>query len=277
MRLDLGKNTKIMGIVNITPDSFSHDGCITHKKNPTENALTLAKKLIRNGADIIDIGGESSRPGSKRISPQEEIKRVVPAIQKLAKSIKTPISIDTYKPSVAKHALDAGASLVNNIKGTQIERSLLKMVAKYDAAIVLMHMRGTPRTMQKNVRYLDLMREILNSFQKSVEKCLEFGIKSDKIIIDPGIGFGKTVENNLEIIHHLGTLRALNQPILVGTSRKSFIGKTLKKDVGKRLMGSAACVCASILCGVHIVRVHDVKQMHDIVKMSDAILNKTIT
>lgn len=262
-----------MGIINITPDSFSHDGCIRPHSNFTDKAVLLARRLIKEGAEIIDIGGESSRPGSKRISDQTEIKRVIPAIKKLARRLKVPISVDTYKATVAQHALDAGASIINNIKGVQSEKALLKMVRNYGACIVLMHMKGTPRTMQKRVHYSDLMNEIFASLQKSIENCLEFGIKSDRIIIDPGIGFGKTLENNLEIIDRLDELKALNQPILIGTSRKSFIGKTLQKDVDKRLMGSVATVCASILKGVHIVRVHDVKQMLDIVKMSDAIIN----
>lgn len=275
-RIDLGKITKVMGIINVTPDSFSHDGCLSGK-NYTSKAVALGKKFIREGADILDVGGESSRPGSCKISIEEEIKRVVPAIKKLSKITKVPISIDTYKSSVAKQALDAGANIVNNIKGVTCEKNLLAMVKRYNAAIILMHIRGTPRTMQKKISYHDLMKEIIASLQKSIEKCLEIGIKSDKIIIDPGIGFGKTVENNLEILNRLADLSKLNHPILIGTSRKSFIGKTLEKNIDQRLMGTAATVCAGILRGAHIVRVHDVKKIKDTVKMMDAIINQNIT
>jgi len=266
-----------MGIINITPDSFSNDGCISRGTDPTKKAVALARKFVKDGADILDVGGESSRPGSTKIEASVEIKRVIPTIKRLSPSLKIPISIDTYKPIVAKHALDAGASIVNNIKGTHPEKSLLKMVSRYNAAIVLMHMKGTPRTMQRKVKYKDVITEIIESLRKSIEICLEFGIKSDKIIIDPGIGFGKTVENNLEIINSLERFKDLNQPILLGTSRKSFIGKTLQKDTTDRLLGTGASVCAGIIKGAHIVRIHDVKEMGDIIKMSDAILNQKIS
>jgi len=271
-RLNLDSKTKIMGIINVTPDSFSQDGCLANGKSGTDSAVKLAKKFVRQGADILDIGGESTRPGSKKVSPDEEIKRVIPIIKRLADSTKIPLSVDTYKPKVAKAALDAGASIVNNIKGIKSEKNLLKMVRDYDAAIVLMHIQGTPKTMQKNVHYKNLIHEIFDSLRNSIEKCLEFGIKSDKIIIDPGIGFGKGVEDNLEIINRLSEFKELNQPILVGTSRKSFIGKVLGREVHNRKLGTAATVCASILRGAHIVRVHDVASIKETVTMTDAIL-----
>jgi len=262
-----------MGVVNVTPDSFSHDGCLSRTGGP-KYALSLAQKHIRDGADIIDIGGESSRPGALRITAKEEINRVIPTIQALVKKTTVPISIDTYKPLVAKAALDAGASIVNNIMGTNNPNdNLLKMIKKYDAAVVLMHMRGTPQTMQRNIHYHDLINEIISAFGKSIEKCLEIGIKSDKIILDPGIGFGKTVEHNLEILNRLDDFGALERPLLIGTSRKSFIGKVLNREVGNRLLGTAATVTTSITRGAHIVRVHDVKAMKEIVLMTDAILN----
>jgi len=263
-----------MGVINITPDSFSADGLIKSKTNSTRRALSLAQKFITQGADIIDVGGESTRPGSKRISIKEEIARVIPAIAQLAKKIKAPISIDTYKPLVAKRALDAGAVIVNNIMGTNPDRRLLKMVRDYDASIVLMHMRGTPRTMQKNIHYNNLITEIRNSLRNSVEKCLEMGIKSDRIIIDPGIGFAKTIQHNLEIINRLNEFHALKTPILIGPSRKSFIGRILDADVSNRLLGTMAAVSASILRGAHIVRVHDVKKTKEVVTITDAIINQ---
>ena len=273
-KLEFGQKTCIMGIVNLTPDSFSKDGCLS-KKHDKGYAIRLAKKMIRQGANIIDIGGESSRPGAKSISVADERRRVIPTIKELVKTAKIPISVDTYKSSVAKEALDTGATIVNNIKGIRAEKSLLKMVRDYNAAIVLMHIQNTPRNMQKNVHYRNFLSEIASSLQKSIEKCLEIGIKSDRIIIDPGIGFGKTVENNLEIINRLPEFDKLKKPILIGTSRKSFLGKVLDSDVGHRLLGTAASVSAGIMRGAHIVRVHDVKEIVETVKVTDAILNES--
>lgn len=272
--LDLGPKTRIMGIVNVTPDSFSHDGQYStgfnHKK-----AVRYARQLVRQGADILDIGGESTRPGAKRVAIKEELNRVIPVIEALAGKINIPISIDTYKPAVARAALKAGASLVNTIKGCSPDTQLLKTVQDYDAAIILMHMQGVPQTMQKNIVYSDLMGEIFQSLKKSAEKCLENGIKSDKIVIDPGIGFGKTVRHNLMIINRLNVLKALNYPLLIGTSRKSFIGKILNKEVHRRLTGTIASISASVINGAHIVRVHDVAAVKEAVTLTDAIIHET--
>jgi len=265
-----------MGIVNVTPDSFSRDGCL-NKRRGKEHANWLARKHIRDGADIIDVGGESTRPGAQYISVKEEINRVVPVIQVLAKKTKIPVSVDTYKAMVAKAALDAGASIINNIMGTKPDESLLKMVKKYDAAIVLMHIRGTPKTMQKNIQYNNLLDDIIASLQKSIEKCLEIGIKSDKIILDPGIGFGKTVDHNLKILNRLKDFKALKFPLLIGTSRKSFIGTVLSREVNHRLIGTIATVTTGILNGAHIVRVHDTKAIKDTVLMTDAVMNEHAT
>ncbi|HBR15508.1 MAG TPA: dihydropteroate synthase [Candidatus Omnitrophica bacterium] len=276
--LVVGSQTRIMGIVNTTPDSFSGDGCCVLPRNTKEaqaRAVALARKLIKEGADMIDIGGESTRPGARKISAQEEIRRVIPTVQRLAQRVKVPISVDTYKAAVARHALDAGASIINNIMGVKAEKSLLKMIRNYGAAVILMHIQGTPRTMQKEFSYQNLMAEICLSLRNAIENCLDIGIKSDKIVIDPGIGFGKNVENNLEILHRLRELVTLNQPVLIGTSRKSFIGKILNKDIGHRLTGTVATVCAGIFNGAHIVRVHDVKAVKEAVTMTDAILNFT--
>ena len=270
--LQLGRRTYIMGILNMTPDSFSGDGCFTSSPKAFNRALRLARRFVREGADIIDVGGESSRPGSRKISAHEELRRVIPAIRALARTIKIPISVDTYKPLVARHALEEGASIVNNIMGTKMEKSFLRMVRQYDAAIVLMHMRGTPRTMQRNVRYKNVISEIIDSLKKSMENCLEIGIKSDKIIVDPGIGFAKTAEHNLEIIKHLRQFTVLKRPLLIGVSRKSFIGKVLEKDVSQRLYGSLATACVSIFNGAHIIRAHDVGPTKEAAMMTDTIL-----
>lgn len=259
-----------MGIINMTPDSFSGDGDLK-----VENALKLAMRQIRDGADILDIGGESSRPGAVRIAEKEEIRRIMPLVTHLARLSKVPISVDTYKPEVALAALDAGAGIINNIRGTTTDKKLLKLIKKYDAAIVLMHMRGTPRTMQKRTRYKDLMAEIVRELATSVENCLEIGIKSDKIILDPGIGFAKTAEQNLQIIDQLSDLAKLKKPVLVGPSRKSFIGKILNNQPEDRLSGTIASVVAAILNGAHIVRVHDVKPVKEAVAIADAILNSS--
>jgi dihydropteroate synthase len=277
--LTLGHVTRIMGIVNGSPDSFSGDGKIN-----TTACLRYARKLIREGADIIDIGGESTRPGALSVPLKEEIKRVIPVIDVLAREIKVPISVDTSKLRVARCALDAGASIVNNVRGNQItaaagsrpggiSTSFLKMVRDYKAAIVITHMRGTPATMQAHTHYADVINEVIEEIQISVEKCLEIGIKKDRIIVDPGIGFAKTVDQNLMLINHLNRLNVTHCPILLGTSRKSFIGQILQNDAGQRLMGTAATVTAGVMRGAHIVRVHDVKVIKETLRMTDAILN----
>lgn len=271
--LDLGTHTQIMGIINVTPDSFSQDGCMKNAKNFTDKAYRQALKQIKDGADIVDIGGESTRPGSARVAAAEEMRRIIPVISRLAKNTNTVISVDTNKVYVAKASLDAGAHIINNIKGVRPNASLLKMVARYQAAIVLMHIgTGTPRTMQQNIAYDNIINDICQSLRESIEKCLEIGIKSDRIIIDPGIGFGKTVEHNLIIMNKLKLFQQLRQPILIGTSRKSFIGNILDRDVSDRLMGTAATISVGIQHGAHIIRVHDIKAMRDVAKMTDAIL-----
>ena len=266
--LTLGHETRIMGIVNCTPDSFSGDGRLN-----AAVCLRYAHKLIREGADIIDIGGESTRPGASSITSKEEIRRIIPAIDTLVRKTKIPISVDTFKLEVARAALDAGASMVNNIKGVQTSKAFLKMVCDYGASIVIMHMRGTPATMQSKAHYKDVVKEVIEELKISVEKCLGVGIKKDRIIVDPGIGFAKTVDQNLMLIDHLDRLNILRCPILLGTSRKSFIGQVLQKDVGGRLMGTAATVTAGVMRGAHIVRVHDIKAIKETLKVTDAILN----
>ncbi|MBF0123298.1 MAG: dihydropteroate synthase [Candidatus Omnitrophica bacterium] len=271
-RLSVGERTLLMGILNVTPDSFSGDGVLTQGKD-LKAAVRYGLDMVRQGADIIDVGGESSRPGATRISVAEEIKRVVPVIRELSRKINVPISVDTYKPDVASAALDAGASIVNVIKGTPVSERLLRIVLRYRAAIVLMHMRGTPKTMQRHVSYKDVLGEITLEFKKSIEKCIRIGIKRDSIIVDPGIGFAKTAEQNFLIMKNLSMFRELNLPILIGPSRKSFIAKVLNLPAGERLIPTASTVALSVLGGAHIVRVHDVCEMKQSAEIADAVVN----
>ncbi len=271
-RLLLGERTMIMGIMNLTPDSFSRDGRLAVSRDPLTH-VRFVQKLVRDGADIIDVGGESSRPGARKISIQEESQRILPVLRLLVKKTKVPVSVDTYKPQVAIAALDEGACIINNIMGVKPDVRLLKAVRDHGAAIVLMHMRGTPATMQKDPVYRDVVRDILTELRHTVEKCLEIGIKKNRIIIDPGFGFGKTVEHNLEILRRLRDFAVLRYPVLVGTSRKSFIGRVLGQERSdQRRIGSIATACAAVLNGVHIVRVHDVAATREAVVMADAIL-----
>ena len=266
----LGERTMIMGVMNLTPDSFSNDGRLAFSRDPAVH-VRFALKLIRDGADIIDIGGESSRPGAKQVSVKEELRRVLPTLRSLRKKTKVPVSVDTHKPQVAMAALDEGASVINNIRGIKPDVRLLKAVRDHGAAIVLMHMRGIPATMQKEPVYNNVVRDVLAGLRNGVEKCLEIGIKKNRIIIDPGIGFGKTLEHNLDILRRLREFRVLHCPVLVGTSRKSFISGVLGKNFD-RTIGTAATVCAAVLNGAHIVRVHDVVPMKQAAFMADAIL-----
>lgn len=266
--------TKIMGIVNLTPDSFSGDGLYPASaiQHPLSSIIDFTQKLIEDGADIIDIGGESSRPGAKPVSVKEESKRIMPSIKILAKKIKVPISVDTYKPQVAERALDSGAVIVNDISGLKNPK-MCKIISKYDAAAVIMHIKGQPKTMQKNPRYACLLNEIIDYLDNAVNDAVSCGINKDKIIIDPGIGFGKALEHNLQILKNLKEFKILGKPILAGPSRKSFIGKILKCGPEGRLAGTiSACVLAAGN-GANIVRVHDVRAVKDALKVSDAILS----
>ncbi|MBF0511176.1 MAG: dihydropteroate synthase [Candidatus Omnitrophica bacterium] len=273
-QIPLGLKTSIMGILNCTHDSFSGDGFLSGPKGQMDKdqVLRYARKMVKDGADILDVGGESTRPGSSGISAKEEIRRVVPVVDLLVRHIKVPVSVDTSKIEVAQAALDKGASIVNNIMGTQTSIKFLKMVCSYDAALVMMHMRGTPATMQSKTRYKNVIQDVIDELKISVEKCLRVGIKKERIIIDPGIGFAKNVGQNLMLIHHLNKLSLLRCPVLLGVSRKSFIGQVLDKGPSGRLMGTAAAVTVGIMQGAHIVRVHDVRTIKETVRMTDAIL-----
>lgn len=266
--LDFSKKTCVMGILNVTPDSFSDGGAYLNTDKAVERGLRMPKE----GADIIDIGGESTRPGSEPVSTEEEIRRTVPVIKALAKKVRIPISIDTYKAEVAKAALEAGASMVNDISGLRLDTDMPKVVAEYDVPVVMMHIKGNPKTMQENPFYEALIPEIIDYLRISIRLALKFGIKEDRIILDPGIGFGKTLEHNLEILNNLPLFTQLQKPIMVGVSRKAFIGKLLGNIAPhERLEGTAAAVAVSIIKGANIVRVHDVKAMAQVARIADAI------
>lgn len=268
--------TRIMGIINLTPDSFSGDGLYKEyncRGDISDAAVEIAMKMVEEGADIIDIGGESTRPGAKSVSEKEELKRTTSAIKKIARKIKAPLSIDTYKPEVARQALDNGASIVNDISGLTFR--MAKVVSAYKAGLVIMHMKGRPRTMQNNPVYGSLIDEILQYLGTAIKRAQEFGLDREKIIIDPGIGFGKSFEHNLEILKKLREFKVLGRPILVGPSRKSFLGKILKAEPAKRVFGTvSACVLAAEN-GANIVRVHDVKAVKEGIKVLDTISNIT--
>ncbi len=271
-RLNLSLRTYVMGIVNLTPDSFSGDGLYQGSglRAHGSKIIDFVEKMIRDGADIIDIGGESSRPKARLVSIKEELGRTIPVIKTLAKKIKAPISIDTYKPEVARLALDNGAVMVNDITALKNPK-MAKVIAKYKAAVVLMHMKGTPRTMQKNPVYKSLVGEIIEYLDKAINSALEAGINRERIIVDPGIGFGKTLAHNLEILKNLREFKILGRPILVGPSRKSFIGKILNVGPQERIFGSISSCVLAAKNGANIVRVHDVKAVKQALKVLDTI------
>uniref|UniRef100_UPI0030B96E3F dihydropteroate synthase n=1 Tax=unclassified Candidatus Frackibacter TaxID=2648818 RepID=UPI0030B96E3F len=259
-----------MGILNVTPDSFSDGG----QFDQLDIAVKHAKEMVANGADIIDIGGESTRPGSDPLPLEDELERVIPAIERLTDEIDVPISIDTYKSKVGRAALEAGAHIINDVTGFKAEPELAKVAAEYGAPVIVMHTQGMPKEMQKNPSYDDLISEILEYLQESINTALEAGLEKNKIIIDPGIGFGKTTDHNLEIMQRLGEFKSLGQPILLGTSRKSMIGNTLNLPVEERVEGTGATVSIGIANGADIVRVHDVKEMARVAKMTDAMVRR---
>ena len=264
-RLKLGTRSHIMGIVNVTPDSFSGDGLCSKLM-----AVEYAEKLIEDGANIIDVGGESSRPGAKPVSLKVELLRTISVIKTLAKKIKAPISIDTFKPEVARQALDNGASLVNDITGLK-NTNTAKIIGRYKAGAVIMHMQGNPRSMQKNPQYASLIDEIIAYLAEAIDRGAANGIAKEKIIIDPGIGFGKTLEHNLEILKRLRELKVFGLPILVGTSRKAFIGKLLNSPPEERVFGSVASCVVARANGANIFRVHDVKAVKQALLVKDRI------
>jgi dihydropteroate synthase len=260
--------TSVMGILNVTPDSFSPIGKFTDVDKAVEHAL----KMVEEGADIIDVGGESTRPYSQSISEETEIRRVLPVIKKLVDKIKVPISIDTYKSKVAELALDHGVNIVNDISALRFDKNMVKVVTKYDVSVVLMHMKGTPKTMQQNPVYDNVVTEIKTFLHERVEFAVRNGVSKNNIIIDPGIGFGKTTEHNLQIIKSLREFKKLGLPILIGPSRKTFIGNILNLEVSERLEGTLGAVAVCVVNGADIVRVHDVQQTVRTIKIVDAII-----
>lgn len=280
-----GNRTYIMGIINITPDSFSGDGIYKDysKQKIISVALKQAEGFIESGVDIIDIGGESTRPGSQPIGADEEIKRVIPIINEIAKRFEIIISIDTYKAEVANAAIDTGAQMVNDVWSLKADPHLSKVVSKTGVPVILMHNRSKPKNavIQERlggryigVQYENLIVDIKNELLESVDIAHQAGIDDDKLILDPGIGFGKTVEQNLEIINKLDQIKALGYPILLGPSRKSFIGFTLDLPPDQRVEGTSAAVAIGIDRGADIVRIHDIKVISRIVKMTDAIVRE---
>ena len=278
-----GKRTYVMGILNITPDSFSGDGLLAREKEIVSLALEQGRSFLAAGADILDVGGESTRPGSRPVNAQEEQARVIPVVEVLANELDVLISIDTYRASVAEAALQAGAGMINDVWGFHADPELAGVVARHKVPVVLMHNRSSWANAEVKERlggryvgmaYENLLEDIKRELMESVELARSAGVKDDQIILDPGIGFGKTVEQNLELLDRLDEIRQLGFPVLLGPSRKSFIGYTLDLPPEKRLEGSAAAVSVGIARGADIVRVHDVEFMAKVVRMSDAIVRR---
>jgi dihydropteroate synthase len=273
--LELGQRTCIMGVVNVTPDSFSDGG----KFYDTNVAIAQGEKLAADGADIIDVGGESTRPFSDSVSIEEEIRRVVPVIEKLAQRVSIPISIDTTKAEVARPALEAGASIINDVAALRFDPGLAALAIEFDTPLILMHMLGEPKSMQVTPRYDNLIEDIRSFLEDAVARAEKLGVSRSKIIVDPGIGFGKTVTHNLLLLKHVQAFASLDLPVLIGASRKAFIRKLLKQpheeDIQPDLpiveTGTQAAVAAAVLSGAHIVRVHDVANTVASIKILDAL------
>ena len=275
-----GERTYIMGVLNVTPDSFSDGGRYLDPERAVERALEMQAQ----GADIIDVGGESTRPGSERIGADEELKRVEPVLEEICDKLSVPVSIDTYKSEVAEAAIRAGAAMINDISALRFDSGMVNVVKEYDVPVVLMHMKGTPKDMQENPHYDDVMHEIISFLHERKEFAVNNGIDGEKIIVDPGIGFGKRtgkgIEDNCEIIGRLRELKVLGSPILVGPSRKTFIGNVCSDDdkplpVDRRIEGTLAAVALSAVNGADIVRVHDVAEARRCLKLVDSIIRKT--
>ena len=267
--LHLSERTHLMGILNVTPDSFYDGGKYI---NP-DHAVNQAIQMVEEGADVIDIGGESTRPGAKEIPVQEELNRVIPVIERLKGKIASPISIDTRKAKVAKLAIDAGANLINDVSGFAFDADMINVAREYNVPVVLMHMRGTPHNMQSLTDYDDLVLDVYSELKNTVEAAINTGIKEDKIIIDPGIGFSKTREDNYILLKELNYFHKMGYPLLIGVSNKSFIGWKLNLPESERMLGTAAAVAVSVMQGAHFVRVHDVKEMNQVVQIVDQITN----
>ncbi|TDI98141.1 MAG: dihydropteroate synthase [Deltaproteobacteria bacterium] len=266
----LNSKTLIMGILNVTPDSFYDGG----KYNTIKQALIHTEQMISEGADIIDVGGESTRPGSNSVSQKEELRRVIPIIDAINKNFVIPVSIDTTKSMVARQALDSGATIVNDISGLSFDPALADIVSKYEAQIILCHTSSRPVDMQKKTLYENIVEDIYNYLENSIKISEDCGILSDNISIDPGFGFGKTANHNLLLLKSLSKFKKLDKKVVIGTSMKSFIGKILQSDdIEQRILGTFATIVISILNGADIVRVHDVKKMKVAVQIADSVRN----
>ncbi len=257
----------IMGVLNVTPDSFSDGGRFLDPEGAIRHGLQLAHE----GADLIDIGGESTRPGSRGVSTQEELRRVIPVVQHLASTLRIPLSIDTSKAEVAARALEAGAGIVNDVTALRGEAEMASVIARHTAAVILMHMRGSPHTMQRDPRYADVVADVAAFLRDAASRAEAAGIDPSRILVDPGLGFGKTVRHNLILLQQLDRIASLGYPVVIGPSRKSFIGRTLDVDVEERLIGTLACVAHAQRCGAHLVRVHDVRAAVQLTRMLEAI------
>ena len=267
--MPIGERTLIMGILNVTPDSFSDGGLFVS----VDDAVAQTERMVSEGADIIDVGGESTRPGAEPISAEEEISRVVPVIETLARRFPVPLSVDTTKSEVARAALDAGAAIVNDISALRFDFYVADAVARAGAGLVLMHSRGTPATMHRMPPVADIMEEVVGSLRASIHMAERRGVKSESIVIDPGIGFGKTQPHNLTLLRDIKRFTELGRPVVVGASRKSFVGKiTGEPDPARRLFGTAACIAWCVANGSAVLRVHDVGPMSQVIRMTRAIM-----
>jgi len=272
--LELGERTLVMGVLNVTPDSFSDGGKFFDPQSAIEHAL----EMERAGADLLDIGGESTRPGSTETAAETELARILPVLEGLHGALKIPIAVDTRKSKVAEAAISAGAQIINDVSGLRFDPRLAEVAQRRGVPLILMHMRGEPATMQKGPFARDVMKDVVQGLRASIRKARAAGVRKSQIIIDPGIGFGKSFEQNYELLRKLPELAKLGYPLLVGTSRKGFLGATLARN-GKpappeeRLEGTAATVTASILGGAHIVRVHDVAEMAQVARVADCLLD----
>lgn len=266
-QLDLTERSRVVGILNLTPDSFSDGGCFSDP----EAAVDQAHRMVEEGADILELGGESTRPGAVTVTADEELRRVVPVLRRLRSELAVPLAVDTYKPEVARAVLDEGAEIINDVYGARGEGLLAIEVARAGAGLVIMHMKGTPRDMQVDPFYEDVVVEVLAFLQDRVAFSERVGVDPESIILDPGLGFGKRLEDNLVLLGRLSEFHGLGKPVMIGPSRKSFVGKVLDLPVEERWEGTAACVGAAILQGVAFVRVHEVGPTVRLTRMLDAI------
>jgi dihydropteroate synthase len=267
------RSALVMGIVNVTPDSFSDGGRFLKP----DAAIAHGLKLVQEGADIVDVGGESTRPNAVQVEETEELRRVLPVIKKLANATDIPISVDTSKPNVARAALQAGASIVNDIAANRTDFAMWRVVAEAGAGYVCMHMQGTPQTMQANPVYVDVVREVGEFFFDRIQRLQDCGVGREQLILDPGIGFGKTLEHNLELLGSLQKFLELERPLLLGVSRKSFMGKLLGGETSERLAAGLACACLAVQSGVQIIRAHDVAETVQAIRMTEAILSRQLS